>query len=97
MGASKDAVAVLEHDMVSDHGFVNGMVKATYPTMTGSALDALNAKAFEVFDRALEPVSAPTTISMFDWIGKQIMRATTDAVYGPSNPMRDARNLEAWQ
>lgn len=55
MGASKDAVAVLEHDIVSEHGFVNGMVKATHPTMSnGPALDALNVKAFEVFDETLE-------------------------------------------
>lgn len=73
------------------------MVKVTYPTITGPALDALNAKAFEVFDEAFRSFSAPTTVSMYEWIGKQIMRATTDAVYGPANPMRDARNLEAWQ
>ncbi|KAK7734693.1 hypothetical protein SLS53_007797 [Cytospora paraplurivora] len=97
MGASKDAVAILEHDMVSEQGFVNGMVKATHPTMsTGPALDALNAKAFEVFDETLEQLTALTTINLYEWIGKQIMRATTDAVYGPANPLRNAQNLEAW-
>lgn len=98
MGVSKETIAILEHDMVTESGFVNGMVKATHPTMSnGPALDALNAKAFEVFDDTLSGLTAPTNISMFKWIDGQIMRATTDAVYGPSNPMRDARNLEAWQ
>ncbi|KAI2472350.1 putative 25-hydroxycholesterol 7-alpha-hydroxylase [Annulohypoxylon bovei var. microspora] len=97
MGVGKDSVAILEDDMVTESGFVNGMVKATHPTMSnGPALDALNAKAFSVFDQTLTGFDAPTIIPMFEWIDKQIMRATTDAVYGPSNPMRDVRNLEDW-
>ncbi|KAM0809414.1 putative Cytochrome P450 [Seiridium cardinale] len=97
MGVSKDSIGILELDMVTESGFVNGMVKATHPTMSGGpALDALNSKAFEVFDAALGGFDGRTTISMFEWINKQIMHATTDAVYGPANPMRDARNLEAW-
>ncbi|ROW04786.1 hypothetical protein VMCG_04891 [Cytospora schulzeri] len=81
--------------MVTEHGFVNGMVKATHPTMSnGPALDALNDKVFEVFDKALE--DSPTTVTMYEWIGKLIMRGTTDAIYGPSNPMRNSRMLEAW-
>ncbi len=98
MGVSKDTVAILESDMITESGFVNGMIKATHPTMSsGPALDALNTKAFEVFNDVLSGLTTPTTISMFKWIEKQIMRATTDAVYGPSNPMRDTQNLEAWQ
>lgn len=96
MGASKDSVAVLEHDMVTEHGFVNGMVKVTHPTISnGPALDALNNKVFKVFDEALG--HPPATVAMYEWVDKVIMRATTDAVYGSSNPMRDSRMLEAWQ
>ncbi|KAK9418585.1 putative Cytochrome P450 [Seiridium unicorne] len=97
MGVSKDSIEILELDMVTESGFINGMVKATHPTISsGPALDAFNSKAFEVFDAALRGFDGRTTISMFEWINKQIMYATTDAVYGPANPMRDARNLEAW-
>ncbi|KUJ11089.1 cytochrome P450 [Mollisia scopiformis] len=97
MGASKEAVAVLEHDLVTEHGFVNGMAKATHSTMSkGSALDGLSSKTFEAFDEALNRFAVPTTVNMYEWVGKQIMRATTDAVYGPANPMRDAQNLKAW-
>jgi hypothetical protein len=62
-------------------------------------LDNLNAKAFEAFDEAMSEFTNPTgtTVSMFQWIGAQIMRATTEAVYGPRNPMRETKNLEAWQ
>lgn len=99
MGVSKEAVAIMNEDLVSEKGFINGMVKATHPTMTnGPALDALNTKAFQIFDDALEEFTTkPASVNMYEWIGKQLMRATTDAVYGPSNPMREARNLTAWQ
>ncbi|KAH9905037.1 putative 25-hydroxycholesterol 7-alpha-hydroxylase [Xylariomycetidae sp. FL2044] len=97
MGASKETIDILERDMVTESGFVNGMVKITHPTMSsGPGLDGLNAKAFEVFDDALSQITCPTTVFMFKWIDKQIMDATTDAVYGPKNPMRNERNLEAW-
>lgn len=103
MGASKEAIAILEQDLVTEHGFINGMVKATHPTMSnGPDLDALNARAFAVLDEALQELErdappASRTINMYEWLGKQIMRATTEAVYGPSNPMREAENLKAWQ
>lgn len=103
MGASKEAVAIMEQDLVTEHGFINGMVKVTHPTMSnGADLDALNAKAFEIFDKSLQEFvsdarSEKRTINMYEWLGKQIMRATTDAVYGSANPMRDAENLRAWQ
>lgn len=36
-------------------------------------------------------------VSLYAWIGKLVMRATTEAVYGRDNPMRDVKNLEAWK
>ncbi|KAK2605504.1 hypothetical protein N8I77_008337 [Diaporthe amygdali] len=97
MGASKEAIAIMERDMVTEHGFMSGMVKATHPTTSnGPALDALNTRAFEVFNETLGQLTLPTTVNMYNWIGKMIMNATTEAIYGPSNPMKDARSLEAW-
>ncbi|TVY39967.1 hypothetical protein LCER1_G008990, partial [Lachnellula cervina] len=96
MGASNEAVAILKHDMITEHGFVHGMFKSTHPTMNGPALDVLNAKTVEVFDKALRQFATPTKVNLFEWIGKQIMRATTDAIYGPFNPMREDQNIEAW-
>ncbi|KAI1860424.1 hypothetical protein JX265_009823 [Neoarthrinium moseri] len=97
MGVSKRTIAVMERDMVTEAGFVNGMIKTTHPTVSnGPGLDALNAKAFEVFDNILRELNTPTTVSLFKWIDQQIMRATTDAVYGPQNPMCDDTNLDAW-
>lgn len=103
MGVSRKATAILQEDLVSDEGFINGMVKATHPTMSsGPDLDLLNIKAFEVFNQGLQDLvhgssTSNSAISMYDWVGKQIMRATTDAVYGPLNPMQHEENLRAWQ
>jgi hypothetical protein len=44
-GTGKHAIDILKHDMVTEHGFINGMIKATHPTMSkGPALNALNTK-----------------------------------------------------
>lgn len=62
MDASKDAIAILEHDLVTERGFINSMVEVSHPAMSnGLALDALNAEAFEVFDEALKQFATPTT------------------------------------
>lgn len=99
MGAGKDAMAIIESDLVTEDGFINGMVKATHPTMSsGPALDALNARAFEVFDRALDRfASSPAKVPLWDWVSALIMSATTEGIYGPSNPMRETENLTAWK
>lgn len=90
MGASKDGITILEHDMVTDHGFVNDMIKATHPTMSnGPALDNLNSQAFQIFDETLSQISRLTTVNMLEWIGEQIMQVTTDVIYGPQNHMRN--------
>ena len=97
MGASQKALAIMKSDMVTEQGFMGAMVKATHPTMSsGPALDDLTTRTFEVLDKALRRIASPTTVSMYDWIGRLVMQATTEAIYGPSNPMRESRNLEAW-
>jgi hypothetical protein len=96
MDASKEGIFVMKNHLVTSHGFNNGLVKITHPTKSnGLALDTLNNKAFEVFNEAPKQFVAPTTVPMFEWIGKQIMHAATAAVYGTCNPMRDAQNLDA--
>ncbi|KAK8046390.1 hypothetical protein PG996_014454 [Apiospora saccharicola] len=100
MGVSKTTVAIMNRDLVTENGFVNGMVKASHPTMSnGPSLDRLNGEAFRVFNKTLEQIESDSTntVCMFKWIENQIMLATTDAVYGPANPIRDTHNLDAWQ
>lgn len=76
-----------------------GLGRLTCKQSNGPALDNLNARAFEAFDEAMREFAntTGTTVNLFHWIGAQIMRATTDAVYGPRNPMRETKNLDAWQ
>ncbi|KJZ70683.1 hypothetical protein HIM_09928 [Hirsutella minnesotensis 3608] len=100
MGASDEALRILEEDMITENGFVHGMIKATHPTMSdGPALRSLNTTTFQVFNDALNRLKAPRTVSvkLYEWIDDLIMRATTDAIYGRENPMRLAHNVEAWR
>jgi len=39
---------------------------------------------------------APRTLGLFEWIKKEITFATTEAVYGPKNPFRDAKLQDAY-
>lgn len=63
MGASDNAIKVLEKDMITDKGFVPGMVKVTHPTMVGSLL-AFNS--FPNFFPAGISASSPKIISSAD-------------------------------
>lgn len=100
MGVGKTTIAIMNRDLVTENGFVNGMVKATHLTMrNGPSLDRLNSEASRVFNKTLEQIETTSTanIALFKWVERQIMLATTDAVYGPANPMRNSHNLDAWQ
>ncbi|OAA35192.1 hypothetical protein NOR_08115 [Metarhizium rileyi] len=56
---SRDSIRILERDMVSESDLVNGMIKASHPIVSsGPEFDALNAKAFQVFDEALQGFNA---------------------------------------
>lgn len=71
MGVSTEAIDIMERDMVTDQGFIGGMVKAIHSTKSnGPTLDALNTKAFEVLDDVLGQIDSTTSISMYDWISK---------------------------
>lgn len=98
MGSSDEALAIMRDDMVTEHGFINGMIKATHPAIGGGlGLDELNTATFRVFDDMLGQISSTKTVNLFEWVSRTIMRATTDAIFGPQNPMRDTENLMAWE
>ena len=87
----------MREDMITDAGFVHGMSKATYPALSsGPELDDLNAKSFQVITDTFDRLVKPTTVKLSQWINEELMLATTDAVYGPHNPMRDVSNCKAW-
>lgn len=100
MGGSKEAMSIMRQDMVSENGFLPAYINAIHPTLSaGPALDELNEKAIQVITRSLDKLvsNGSTKVKMFEWVRQELLLATTDGVYGPANPLRDPRNMEAWQ
>ncbi|KAK6223942.1 hypothetical protein LQW54_000087 [Pestalotiopsis sp. IQ-011] len=53
----------MEDDMVTEHSFINGMIKATHPAISGGlGLDELNAATFRVFDDLLRQIPSTKTV-----------------------------------
>ncbi|KAH7303800.1 cytochrome P450 [Stachybotrys elegans] len=99
MGASKEALDILCHDMVTDEGFVPKFIKKIYPTLSsGPALNDLNQKATQVLidTMARFAIQGPAIVNLNEFVTEQIFYATTDGIYGPKNPMRDPDNYSAW-
>ncbi|KAI1367784.1 cytochrome P450 [Xylaria arbuscula] len=97
---SKEAMDLFEKDIDNDKGFVPGFLKAVYPTLTGRMLDSLNKNAVDVMLAEFDKIAAKgprTPVQMYEWVDEQITYATTDAIYGPHNPLRDPKNLVAWR
>ncbi|KAI0401332.1 cytochrome P450 [Xylaria palmicola] len=86
--SSKRAIDLVTKNIDNDEGFVPGFLKAVYPTLTGDMLDTLNQKTVNVILTAFDKMAAAD---------EQITYATTDAIYGPHNPLRDPENLSACQ
>lgn len=99
MGGSKEALAIIRDDMVTESGFMHAFIKAVHPALSsGSALDELNGNALETITSSLDEITAhgPKKVNMFEWVRHELLMATTDSVYGPRNPLRDPANEAAW-
>jgi hypothetical protein len=96
---SKEAIELVTSNIDNDAGFIPGFLKAVYPTLTDTMLDALNQRTANIIVSEFEKLTAkgPTYVQMYNWTDEQITYATTDAIYGPHNPLRDPKNLAAWQ
>lgn len=98
-GTSEATNRIMTNDLVSDNGFLVAFSKAVHYTVApGTALDDMNRSAVRVFASSLENLHAagPRRVSMHAWVRSEILRGTTDAVYGPKNPFRDPSIEEAW-
>lgn len=100
MGGSKESLQILCDEMTTEEGFVPKFARKIYPTLSGGrALDDLSQKSMEVILQTLDrfAVQGPTIINLNEFISEQIFYATTDAIYGARNPMRDPGNYAAWK
>jgi len=97
MGASNTANEILAQNMTGDEGYLMGFAKAIHPALSpGASLDAMNRVTVQAIAESLNRKRAPMTVDMFKWIRHKVVFATTEGVYGPKNPFRDAPIEDAW-
>ncbi|KAK3942882.1 25-hydroxycholesterol 7-alpha-hydroxylase [Diplogelasinospora grovesii] len=103
VGMSKQSTDIMHKDLTRDDSFSLSWVPLITPTMApGRALDSMNRKSVEVLAADIEKLrsqaqAGTTTVGLWEWTRKAVLMATTDAVYGPQNPYRDAAVEAAWR
>lgn len=83
---------MISKDALKDNGALFGTPHLFHPSLDpGPQLDILNRTSVKIVASSLSNFAekGPSTISLFDWISRQVMAATTESVYGPQNPFRD--------
>lgn len=100
VGMSKESVKLMHDDLTSEHGFSLSWPKYIMSAMgPGKDLDAINRRAIEVFSNDMEVLRADGTVKvgLWEWSRQTMVTSTTEAVWGPKNPYRDAAVAEAWR
>ena len=100
VGISKEGSKIMRENLQSDHGFCPSWPKYIMGVMgPGRDLDAINRKAIKVFSANMEELRAEgvVKVGLWEWSRRNMITATTEAVWGPENPYRDAAVAEAWK
>lgn len=100
VGISKKAIKTMHDDLTSEHGFSISWPKYIMPAMgPGKDLDSLTRRSVEVFADDLKTMRAhgKTRVGLWQWSRYIMVKSTTEAVWGPQNPYRDAAVAEAWR
>lgn len=101
VGISKEGNELLHRDLTSEHGFINTSRNSSMSAMgPGKELDSINRDAIELFAQDMDGLRAngiPTRTGLWEWAREIMIKSTTEAVWGPQNPYRDAAVAEAWK
>lgn len=96
---SKHGREVVSNGLMEDNSYTGAFAAAIHPaTKPGANLDAMNRIALQTIAASLDKLQAQGSKSttLFNWLHDEITLATTDAVYGPHNPLRDQTVRSAW-
>ncbi|CAN8095353.1 unnamed protein product [Discula destructiva] len=105
MGMSDEAGSILQKDIDCDENYVSGFSRATSSVLApGYAVDTISREAVEVVTEAMDNLAAHVQtskdgqeiIDLWAWTHREMLMATTDAVYGPGNPYKDKVLEKAW-
>ncbi|KAH6847191.1 cytochrome P450 [Chaetomium sp. MPI-CAGE-AT-0009] len=100
VGMSPPAVAIMKDNLTREHGFSPSWPKYIMPCMApGPDLDAINRRAIEVYTAELAKLrtQGTTKVGLAAWSRHMMVTSTSEAVWGPANPFRDAAVAAAWQ
>lgn len=100
VGMSNESVKLMHDDLTSEQGFSLSWPKYIMTAMgPGKDLDAINRRAIEVFSKDMEVLRAEggSKVGLWQWSRQIMVTSTTEAVWGPKNPYRDAAVAEAWR
>jgi hypothetical protein len=100
VGMSKNGIKILHQDLTSEEGFSVSWPKDIVPVMgPGKDLDAINRKSIEIFAADMDELRAQGTVKvgLWQWSRGTMVTSTTEAIWGPQNPYRDAAVAEAWK
>jgi len=100
VGMSREAVKIMHQDLTSEHGFSVSWPRFIVPAMSpGKDFDAIISRAIEVLAGEMKTLKLEGTVclDLSQWSRKMMIMATTEAVWGPQNPYRDPKVVEAWK
>ncbi|KAK7978556.1 cytochrome P450 [Apiospora saccharicola] len=100
-GMSPHSARVMNHDLKNEEGFSISWPRYIAPSLAPGSkdLDAINKKSVEVFSAELarQRAKGPKTTGLVEWSKQLMIRSTTEAIYGPSNPYKENAIAEAWK
>lgn len=96
---SKSAKDVIRQGLMEADSYTGTFAAALHPALKpGVNLDDMNRIAARTIASSLDKLQAhgSKTVNLFDWVRDEMVLASTDAVYGPHNPLRDPDILLSW-
>ncbi|KFA54643.1 hypothetical protein S40293_02254 [Stachybotrys chartarum IBT 40293] len=99
VGMSKQAVEVMHQNLTHEDSFSVSWPRYIIPAMSpGRNLDDINKRSIDIIAAESLRLRAQgkTIVDLFAWSRSIIVKSTTEAIYGPQNPYRDAAITDAW-
>lgn len=92
-GCSPEAVRQMRPARSGGVGGAQNVIHAMHPTMLGDGLDTMNEGMarnlkVQIDELAKDSESEPATIDLFDWCKEAMTIASSDSVWGPTNPYK---------
>lgn len=101
MGFSQTGLDIVSKVVPDEHNFLHASGANNNVTLApGPRLHALNRRAVGIITESLNQLAAeeaPLQVGLHEWIGRQVIKTASEAMYGPDTPFKDPANVKAWQ